>query len=192
MAKNFDPQDYQVITRKTVEDGEALFEARVAELPDVTVYGTTQAKAYRDALAVIRGLHEAAMEAGTPFPAPQTEAPQFNGRVTLRLAKSEHARAARCADREGTSLNTLISTALTKYVAECEAEGSLKKTRFLMFVDHVTTHLGNVPTSVQKHTLTAPVRYSHVSAKSLAGEVGHVATNSEWIATPFTRQREAH
>ncbi|WP_181360460.1 toxin-antitoxin system HicB family antitoxin [Variovorax sp. WS11] len=126
MAKQFNPQDYQVIIRKTVEDGEALFEARVAELPDVTVYGSTQAKAYRDALAIIGALHDSARESRTAFPAPASALAQaeFSGRVTVRLARSDHARAAHCAEREGVSLNSLIAVALARHVATSEAEAS--------------------------------------------------------------------
>ena len=162
MARQFDPQDYQVIIRKTVEDGEVLFEARVAELPDVTIYGSTQAKAYRDAIAIIGALHDAARESRTAFPAPASALAQaeFSGRVTVRLARSDHARAAQCAEREGVSLNSLIAVALARRVAECEAEASAhaREDEDEILLGNMTVYTeGDVLTPMQSLTTTGSI-----------------------------------
>lgn len=60
-----------------------------------------------------RAWFESALEHDDPIPEPRA-GNAFSGKLVLRMPKSLHAQAARTADREGVSLNTLILTALSK------------------------------------------------------------------------------
>jgi len=122
-SKNFDPGNYQVLICKTIEDDEEMFVARVAELPDVAVYESTSAIAYRVALRVITALHDAAVEEKRPFPMPLSSQPeaQFNGRVTVRFSRSDHARISHWANEEDVSLNSLIATTMSRALGERDA-----------------------------------------------------------------------
>ncbi len=60
-----------------------------------------------------RAWFESALEHGDPIPEPQAHS-AFSGKLVLRMPKSLHAEAAREADREGVSLNTLIVAALSR------------------------------------------------------------------------------
>lgn len=60
-----------------------------------------------------RAWFESALEHGDPIPEPRAEG-AFSGKLVLRMPKSLHAEAARVANREGVSLNTLIVAALSK------------------------------------------------------------------------------
>ena len=110
----FDPHRYTItIKLVTLEEG-AHFEAIVAELPDLVVYGETFDQAYMLASESIADLAVAAHEQGRPFPAPMPSAAalEFSGRVTLRMAKSLHATASKHAELDGVSLNSWIVEAI--------------------------------------------------------------------------------
>ena len=120
MANEFDAGAYAVSIRRTVEDGETQYEARVNELPDLLVYGEgTAAEAHTQMLDVIEVAHQAALEEAKPFPEPtQTHQFGFSGHTTVRFSRTEHARIALCAQEEGVSLNTLITLAVARMLGE--------------------------------------------------------------------------
>jgi predicted HicB family RNase H-like nuclease len=106
----FDPHRYTITVKLITIDGEDLYEASVAELPDVFDYGETYEEAYLQAIGTLQGLYETASESGKQFPEPLLPASStdFSGRVTLRMAKSLHAAVSRLAERDGVSLNSWI------------------------------------------------------------------------------------
>lgn len=103
-----DASRYTISVRKAVIDGEALYEAKVRELPDVATYGEAFAEAYDLAIDAIESLAEAAAQKGISFPEPIEDDETVSGRITLRLPKSMHARAVDNAHREDVSLNTYL------------------------------------------------------------------------------------
>ena len=60
-----------------------------------------------------RAWFEAMVEDGCPIPEPRVP-PEVSGKLQLRLPKSLHAAAARVAELEGVSLNTLLVMAVAK------------------------------------------------------------------------------
>lgn len=112
-----DPARYGISVRKTFLDGEWLYRASVAELPDVAEYGETWSEAYELALDTITSLAEVAHEEGREFPAPSNQEDEFSGRVTLRMPKGLHRRISEAADTEGISLNQYI-VAVLAYAAQ--------------------------------------------------------------------------
>lgn len=109
MAK---PEEYGVSVRLIQEDGMDLYEARVAELPDVRTYGETFGEAYSGALEVIRTTQEIFAEKGRAFPALERPEDEFSGRVTLRMSKSLHRCAHENAATDGVSLNQWLIEAI--------------------------------------------------------------------------------
>lgn len=109
---DFDPHTYAVSVGRGQVDGELLFKATVKELPDVMGLGETCNEAYDMVIDAITALYEASQEDGRYFPAPVRAADEYSGRFTLRMERSLHRAAALLAEREGTSLNSLISSAL--------------------------------------------------------------------------------
>ncbi|GBE49102.1 hicB family protein [bacterium BMS3Bbin13] len=100
-----DPHAYNITLRRNEFEGEACFEARVKELPDLAEYGDTFEKAYALAIDAIETTAEVLAEKGKPMPVPQEVANDYSGRVTLRLPKSLHRALAGSAEEEGVSLN---------------------------------------------------------------------------------------
>jgi len=107
-----DPHAYNISIRRGLFDGEALFEARVRELPDVSEYGETFEEAYDLAVDTIETTAKLLTEKGRVMPPPQKPADDFSGRITLRLPKSLHRSLVEFAESEGVSLNQHLVSVL--------------------------------------------------------------------------------
>lgn len=119
-----DPNEYSIASRRTMVDGEMLFEARVLELPDVVGYGATREEAETEALEAIGGLQKLAAELDQPFPEPASIPSDFSGRVTLRMTRSLHQKAAMFAEHERASLNSFVCEAVRVRVSMREFDAS--------------------------------------------------------------------
>ena len=107
------PEEYGIAVRLVRDDGEEMYEARVAELPDVTVYENSFGDAYAGALEVIKATKAVFEEKGKAFPEPQLAEDEFSGRVTLRMSKSIHRAVHAKVQTEGVSLNQWIVEAIS-------------------------------------------------------------------------------
>lgn len=128
--KKFDPEQYTISVRKEVVEGELLFVARVAELPDIQEFADCHTDAYAFAIETIRTAYDLCLENEIPFPEPliiSDESLDASGRVTLRMPKSLHAQLIRTADKEGVSLNQYIVSALSVQYGQCKASESLMR-----------------------------------------------------------------
>jgi predicted HicB family RNase H-like nuclease len=110
-----DPCAYNISIRRGTFEGEALFEARVKELPDLAEYGETYTEAYDLAVDAIETAALAYSEQGRTFPEAHMPADDFSGRVTLRLPRSLHRAVAAAAEDEGVSLNQHLVNVLSYY-----------------------------------------------------------------------------
>ena len=118
MAK---PEEFGISVRLVQEDGSDLYEARVAELPDVRTYGETYAAAYLGAVEIIRTTQQIFAEKGRVFPEVERPEDEFSGRVTLRMSKSLHRTIHEKAQRDGVSLNQWIVEAVGCRVHQIES-----------------------------------------------------------------------
>lgn len=118
----FDPNAYGIEVRRRTIDGEAVFEARVRELPDVAEYADTAEEAYALALDTIAATAKMLAERGKAIPAPVEPVDEWSGRVTLRVPKSLHRALAAAADAEGCSLNQHIVNVLGYFAGYAHAQ----------------------------------------------------------------------
>ena len=109
-------QDYGITIRRVIEEGEACFEARVRELPDVVEYADSHEEAYELAIDTIETTEEALKENGRAMPQPLAPADDFSGRITLRVPRTLHRALVSLAEDEGVSLNQQIVAVLSYYV----------------------------------------------------------------------------
>lgn len=118
---SFDPEFYSITIRKEEIDNELLYVGRVAEFPNICVYEENYETArilIIDAIMTLRGIAE---EKQVDFPLPFVNtSEEFSGRVTLRLPKSLHAKIARNAIQENTSINQYLVTAVATYLGEMD------------------------------------------------------------------------
>lgn len=108
-----DAHDYNINIRRTVIEGDELYEARIRELPDVTEYADTATDAYALAIDSIETTAEILRERGKSMPVPYEPVDDYSGRVTLRLPRSLHRAISEAAGSEGVSLNQHIVGILT-------------------------------------------------------------------------------
>lgn len=111
---NFDPHAYTITVKRAVIEGELLYSASVAELPDVEAFEPTYTEAYEITVDAIKALKDLADEAGKSFPPPLEYAQEYSGRITLRVPTSLHRKLAMKASTERVSLNALIVTKLSE------------------------------------------------------------------------------
>jgi len=129
----FDPHAYTIIVKRVILDGEPVFHGRVVELPDLEGFEPTYDEAYNFLIDGIRSSKAAFDEQGRRFPDPlPDEAPEFSGRVTLRMPSWLHAQIDYYARAHQTSLNQYIvtllswaSTAAPGWIAQTQAIASL-------------------------------------------------------------------
>jgi hypothetical protein len=112
---NIDPHAYNITIRRATFEGEALFEARVKELPDLIEYGESLGEAYDLAVDAIATAAAAFADKGRTFPPAVVPVDDYSGRVTLRLPRSLHRVLAESADDEGISLNQHLVDVLSYY-----------------------------------------------------------------------------
>jgi antitoxin HicB len=106
---------YTVEVYRDDSDGQIGFVARVIELPGCL----TQADSFAELGVMIedakRAWIETALEDGQPIPAPRP-VEDYSGKFVVRLPRSMHRRLAEEAERQGVSLNALVSVALAMYI----------------------------------------------------------------------------
>ena len=104
-----DARAYNISIRGVELEDEDVYEARVAELPDLCLYGEDPVQLYFMAIEAVELAAEEFRELGrTDFPSPMIPKDRFSGRVTLRMPKSLHQILAQNARHEQTSLNQYL------------------------------------------------------------------------------------
>ena len=129
------PFQYNISVRQVVVDDQNLFEARVAELPDLVEYGDTSQEAYDLAIDSIETAAEMYAEKGRLFPAPRIIEEDFSGRVTLRLPRSLHRSLSEKANDEDVSLNQFLVSILSCFSGFSMPNDSAEAQGWLTFVE---------------------------------------------------------
>lgn len=103
-------------SRVLIPDGETgTFAAKIAEFPGCFAQGDTPEEAYRNLEAAAESWIEEVLGMGQQVPEPAVNN-QYSGRVALRLPKSLHRNAAQMAERDNTSLNQFLVSAIAEKV----------------------------------------------------------------------------
>lgn len=140
-------EEYTVSVRLETFEDEKYFVGRVAELPDVEEYADTAEEAMALVLDTVRTTQKVFAEEGREFPTPLilgTASQNASGRVTLRLRRSTHFKAVNCAESEGVSLNTYLSSLIESNIALAGLKEVESKLNF------VQTHIQRLNTLVEK------------------------------------------
>ncbi len=102
--------------RVVIPDPESgTYTARILEFPGCVAQGDSLTEAYERLERAAEDWIRAALDLGQEVPAPAEEQ-TYSGRILVRLPKSLHRRAAELADRDSTSLNQFIVSALAEKV----------------------------------------------------------------------------
>lgn len=93
--------------------------AEIAEFPGCFAMGDSREEALRNLEEAARSWIEASLKLNHKIPEPD-DIDAYSGKILLRLPKSLHGRVAALAQREGVSLNHLLSSFVAESVAEKE------------------------------------------------------------------------
>lgn len=116
------PSDYlkRPYTRTLTPDETGTYVATIQEFPGCIAAGDTAEGALRNLESAAESWIESALATGYGVPPPRGDN-EYSGRIALRLPKSLHRRAAELAEREDTSVNQLLVTAVAHYVGVSSA-----------------------------------------------------------------------
>jgi len=115
-------ENYSIVVRRVEIDGASMYEARVREFPDLTEFADSVEEAHALACDAIETTASIYAEKGRPMPAAIDVAPEFSGRVTLRLPKSLHRALSDAAEEEDVSLNQHLVNVLSYFTGFAHAE----------------------------------------------------------------------
>ncbi|MGI8608959.1 MAG: toxin-antitoxin system HicB family antitoxin [Candidatus Dormibacteria bacterium] len=104
-----------VLVRDQDDQGSVGWVAEVEELPGCLSQGATPEDAVSHLRDAMVGWLSIALEDGREIPLPRAQAPH-SGRFLVRLPQSLHADLTRTAEREGVSLNQLVTNLLASAV----------------------------------------------------------------------------
>jgi antitoxin HicB len=101
---------------KLRRDEEGDWVARVEELPGCTAHGGTQSEALEHLEEMKTAWIEDAIQAGDSIPEPKSDEKLPSGKWLQRVPRSLHKSLTEMAEREGVSLNQLVTTVLAEAV----------------------------------------------------------------------------
>jgi len=128
----------QPYARVVLPEEDGSFRAEIAEFPGCNATGESGAEALANLEDAAFDWLMAAIGNAQPIPAPFDISNDYSGKFVLRLPKSLHKKAAWAAQRDGVSLNQLISTSVAITVGE--RQGGM--TMVLNYVrTNITQHL---------------------------------------------------
>jgi predicted RNase H-like HicB family nuclease len=113
IAKDYLKRPYARVLTPDEETG--TYTAEILEFPGCIAQGDTPEEAYSSLESTAEGWIQAALDMGQEIPAP-TDPHSYSGRIALRLPRSLHRRAAQIAERDGTSLNQFLVSAIAERV----------------------------------------------------------------------------
>lgn len=118
--------EYSIVVRHGVFDGQEMFEARVREFPDLAEYADSAEEAYELALDAVSTTQAYFAEKGRSAPAILSVPDHFSGRVTLRLPRSLHCALSDAAEDEGVSLNQHLVNVLSYFTGFAHFERAVE------------------------------------------------------------------
>ena len=117
--------DYPFIVTPFHEDGFYGYRAFLIDIPAIESIGATQEEALRDFAEVKKEWFMFAIEKGIAIPEPNVElhrTSKYSGRVTLRISKMLHRKAAEGALLDGVSLNAYLNEAIQRGMTAAATE----------------------------------------------------------------------
>ena len=115
------PEEYGIEVRFVQHENESNFVAKVAEFPDMEIYGDTAPEAYDGAIESLVAMIEMYAEDGGRLPEVLKDEP-VSGRITFRMSKTMHRLLQRQASLDAVSINQWIVEAVSERLGRKKAE----------------------------------------------------------------------
>jgi antitoxin HicB len=120
--KDYLDLDYTLVLRKD-EEGDWI--ATVKELEGCIADGSTPEEAIKNVQSMKELWLRSRLESKRPVPLPEKEQEEFSGKFLQRVPKSLHRKLVEAADREGVSLNQLVTSALAQMTGYKQAKAEV-------------------------------------------------------------------
>ena len=104
------PYSYTIETEK--DNDEEYYVIKVNELPGCMTHGETIDRAFKNIKDAMSGWISVCLESGNKVPTPEN----FSGKFSVRIPPSLHKELVIKANKEGVSLNQLVTTAFAKLI----------------------------------------------------------------------------
>jgi predicted RNase H-like HicB family nuclease len=155
-------------TRLLIPDSETgTYTARVLEFSGCIAEGDTPADAHANLEEAARDWLVAAIDLGQEIPEP-AETLEYRGRVLVRFPKSLHRRAAEAAQRDATSLNQFIVSAVAEKVGASAATAALRES-----IQELVEHRHLVSVWLDSRTRVATAAQEKPDFVFLRGDIVH-------------------
>ncbi len=156
--------------RILIPESDGTYTAEILEFPGCLAQGDTAQEALANLEQAARGWIVAALEQGQEIPPPTTNQ-GFSGRLALRLPRSLHKQATRLAQRDGTSLNQFLVTAVAARVGAEDIFNKIVQTTWrptfnwtrVNLTNYTTVISGSLTSGVVASALLAPSAYSETT-----------------------------
>lgn len=106
---------YSIRVNWSVEDG--VYVARCPEFSGIAAHGSTAEEAVVECEDAISGAIQVYENEGWELPSPAF-APQYSGKLNLRLGTSLHQQVAERAQADGVSINSFLQVAVSRYLGQ--------------------------------------------------------------------------
>jgi predicted RNase H-like HicB family nuclease len=193
-------EDYlkEAYSRVLIPDESGGYSAEILEFPGCFAEGDTADEAMEALERAAKSWIQAALEQGQDIPRPFVNQ-GYSGKVALRLPRSFHRKAVQFAERDGTSLNQFLVSAIAARIGaeECchrlidqltetvqkQVAEALRPIANITFVNHAITN-ANIQVSINDPRVKLPLqdlRLDHALRKATTGEaVETIGGGIEW------------
>ena len=126
--KKRDPKDYlkKPYARILIPDEQGGFCAEILEFPGCFAEGDSPTEAFANLEKAAESWIQASLDQGHEIPPPSSNI-GFSGKIALRVPKSMHRQAVRMAERDGTSLNQFLLSAIAARIGAEELYGVMAR-----------------------------------------------------------------
>jgi predicted HicB family RNase H-like nuclease len=183
---NVDPEQYGITVRGFEADGELMYSAKVAELPDLEEFSDTAEEARAIAIDSIKTLASMAQEQGVSFPLPFSyKSESYSGRLTLRVSRTLHQRIAEYARRNDVTLNAAMNELLTNGLGAASRETRAivsKVDSCVILIDRLYTIRPDAASSpVPSYRLGSAEKVRRIVDLISTGRVGAIEVRSQLV-----------
>jgi antitoxin HicB len=159
-------QDYlkEPYARILIPEEEGGYSAEILEFSGCFAEGETADEAMQALERAADAWIQAALDQGQEIPPPFRNQ-GYGGKIALRLPKSLHRQATEFAERDGTSLNQFLVSAIAARVGAEEFYNRLTTQVFEKLKDHLSTTNNPTVEAAEKNSLHAAASKSNTSAQ---------------------------
>jgi predicted RNase H-like HicB family nuclease len=146
------------------EEGGA-FSAELLEFPGCFAQGNSIDEAFNNLEEAAKGWIEASLEQGLDIPTPALNQ-SYSGKIVLRMPRSLHKRVAQMAERDATSINQFLVTAIAARVGAEEYHSYLYN-NFLQGLSYTILNQFNIQSTINNTIVIRDLVFTHQESTAL-------------------------